>query len=921
MKKTGKILGIIAIVFFVMIAGSIITLWIMFPPQKIKALIVPQVEKILGREIIVEKAGISVFPVLGVSFGNVEIANTSRAGFSSEPFVKLDRFLVQIGVLSIFKGEPQIGKILLEKPFVCLEKDSSGSFNFEDIPILASKDTIQKDEKEDKGGFPVLPVPITLKTFKIENGSAIYIDKTTGQDFTIGDIDLDIAFLIDKSLKDINTSGELNVSQVSVKTKEISKPLTDLTITLSHDVNANLVDGTADINQLRLSFQKVYLNCTGKISGLNEKVDLDLRIVSDPIAIQDLLEEIPTEIVPAIAQLNASGIANCDIVVKGTLEDKEPFPVNGKLTLENCQIRYRTLPKTINGLNTSVSFTGNSLDIHDFRMRFGDNPINLKGSIQNFEQPLIDIALDARIDLDDVKDMIEVPQEASLGGIIEADVTAKGEVDPVDPSKLDVKGKTELKNVTVLWSPLLKPAVVNGEFNLSSKAIGENLDVSIGNSSLSMSASVSDYLSLLFSDSTKSLPRPNARFDLKAPLLNVDEIIAVKSDTQNTNGNKQDAGNTPLIAPLPGLDMKGTVTAGKIIYEGIKMENLKMSISVINDIADLNFNTGFSNGIISDIMNADLRNTRNISFSNKLTVKGIEINELLKSFGGFVQPKNPLNKELLNLQKSLYGKINLNCNLTGNGATPEDITKSLNGKITAGVNNGKISNSLILAKISDKIEKFISIDDINFRDLSTILLIADEKVLFEKLSIRSQSSGDWDAKGSVGFDAGLDMNITNKLTKGVSSKILSVQKSGKEALKGLFQGTKLGSAATNLIDDTGIPSDKDGRITVKLALSGTASEPKVSFDGFGEGDKSGTAIDKQVKTKVVEEVKETLMQKKQELENKLEEEKKKAEEELRKKAQEQKAEIDKEIKKQSETIQKQSEDVKKKAVNKLKKLF
>src|SRR5690554_6453535 len=114
-----------------------------------------------------------------------------------------------------------------------------------------------------------------------------------------------------------------------------------------------------------------------------------------------------------------------------------------------------------------------------------------------------------------------------------------------------------------------------------------------------MSASGSDYLSLLFIDSTKYLPRPYARFVLKAPLLKLDEIIAVKCDTQNTNGNKQDACNTPFIAPLPGLDMKGTVTAGKIIYEGIKMENLKMSISVINDIADLNFNTGFSNGIIS----------------------------------------------------------------------------------------------------------------------------------------------------------------------------------------------------------------------------------------------------------------------------------------------------------------------------------
>ncbi|MDO5575585.1 MAG: AsmA-like C-terminal region-containing protein, partial [Fibrobacter sp.] len=383
----------------------------------------------------------------------------------------------------------------------------------------------------------------------------------------------------------------------------------------------------------------------------------------------------------------------------------------------------------------------------------------------------------------------------------------------------------------------------------------------------------------------------------------------------------QGAGNSipPLI--LPGLDMKGTVNAAKIIYDGIHMDKLNMTVAVVKDIADMTFSTGFSKGTISDNMHIDLRNTQNIKFTNKLAVKSIEVNELLKSFGGFVKPTTPLNRELINLQKSLYGKVNLDCNLAGNGGTSEELMKTLNGKLTAKVDNGKISNSLILKKISKNVEKFIDIDDINFRNLSTTLLIADERVTFEEFSIKSDFSGDWGATGSVGFDAGLDIGITDKLTKSMSSKVLSVQSSGKNALKGLLKGTQLASAASNLIDNAGIPSDKDGRVTIKLALRGTASDPDVSFAGFGDGDNSTASTSKDAKTKAVEDVKATLNQKKQELQAKANEERRKAEEELKKKAQEQKAVVNKEVKKQSVEIKKQAEDAKKKAVGKLKKLF
>jgi hypothetical protein len=157
--------------------------------------------------------------------------------------------------------------------------------------------------------------------------------------------------------------------------------------------------------------------------------------------------------------------------------------------------------------------------------------------------------------------------------------------------------------------------------------------------------------------------------------------------------------------------------------------------------------------------------------------------------------------------------------------------------------NGKISNSLILNRISGNLSKFIDAKDINFRNLKTTLRIEDETVYLMISSLNLI----WPV---IGFsaemwvsNAGLDMNIDHRMTKAASQKVLAVQNTSKSKLQGLLQGTKL-SSASGLLDNVGIPYDADGRITLKIALSGTASDPKPSFSGFGKGSSSSTTDSK-----------------------------------------------------------------------------
>jgi hypothetical protein len=169
----------------------------------------------------------------------------------------------------------------------------------------------------------------------------------------------------------------------------------------------------------------------------------------------------------------------------------------------------------------------------------------------------------------------------------------------------------------------------------------------------------------------------------------------------------------------------------------------------------------------------------------------------------------------------------------------------------------------------------------------------------------------------------------------MSQKALQLQNAGKNAIKGLLSGTNFGGLGNNLLDNAGIPSDKEGRITLRLGLRGTTSDPKPQFFGFGEGDKSSTGPSS-TENQLKEKANELIGQKKAELERKLQEERKNAEllaqkrleEErksaealLQKKLEEQKLSEEANKVMQNENVKKQGEELKKKAGSALKKLF
>ncbi|HUI93228.1 MAG TPA: AsmA family protein [Chitinivibrionales bacterium] len=880
MKKSPfTIVIVILIVIAVLIGGGIAAMYILFPPDRIAAIIVPPVEKALGRKVTLQKAGITLFPRLGVSLSGLEVANTGREGFSGEPFVSVEKFTAAIGLMSIFKGYPEITSILIRKPQVRVETDAKGAFNFNDLAVLA-KDTTQKPEATTQGP-PQLPVPVTLKKLSIENGEIVYNDRKSGSQVIIGNMNETVAVSMDKELKNITTSGDLVLTDVSVKTKEIKKPLSNLKITLSHDVAANLVDagGTVTVNKVRLSLQKIFLEVKGTVSkAMTPAPEFDLAVASDPISVADALKEVPVELVPLVTKVSATGAIVLGLAVKGVLAAKGPLPLQGRLELKDITMKYAGMPQAISGLNADIAFTDNSLAIKTMKMQFGTNPIDIHATVNNFKKPYVDAAVLADIKLGEVKDIVALPKDAMLDGRVTADIKARGEADPADPTKLDLKGNVDLQNVRMVWSPLIKPAEISGGLTISTVAVGQNMAVRIGSSSFTMNTTIKNFLSLLLPDKTKKFPRTTVDFKMNSPYLNADDILAPPKPEPKTEPPETGGGSSELpIVPIPA-DINGLVTAGKIIYHGITMDRLVAKVKVINDVALVDFTTGFAGGTIGTVLNADMRNPKNVVVKNTLTVKSVEVNDLMQQFGGYLKPVTPLNKELSGINKCLFGRINLQSSITGSGGTTDALMKSLAGNIGTQMANGKIQGAPVQKVIGSSFSSFTktnklgNFDAINIQNLSAAVRLAGGAAQFDNLKIMSDVA-DWNAHGKVGFDALMDMAVSSRLNKNLSAVILGAEGAVKSGLKGVLSRTSL-AGASGLLDQTSIiPRDKDGRVTLNFGLGGPVGSPKITGLSFGAGSPGGTQRVATPQQQVQQRAQQVIQQKKQEVQQAVEQKK------------------------------------------------
>ena len=241
MGKLGKVLGIIVLLVVVSIAGLIAFVHYYLTEERVKALIIPQAEAALGREVAI--GDIKIGLLSGITIKDFLIKEADK----NNNFVSTKAFVLSYELLPLLQKKLIISEIRFDEPAVQILRDKNGQFNFSTLAFL-SEDSAQKKPEKPGSLSAALPLALTINQIRF-NKARIKIHDQMGEIPAV----------------DATTSARLSVA--------LGRTIQDLQYKGSFDFEAAVAYGEAQTK----------LNGKGNISQKDMDIILDTNLEGEQV--------------------------------------------------------------------------------------------------------------------------------------------------------------------------------------------------------------------------------------------------------------------------------------------------------------------------------------------------------------------------------------------------------------------------------------------------------------------------------------------------------------------------------------------------------------------------------------------------------------------------------------------------------------
>jgi len=200
MKWLWRILALLVVLVVVALGALFLV-----PTSRIAALATDRFEAATGRTLVLDgDVRPSLWPVLGVTTGAVQLGNSDWAG--PEPFIETARISIGIDPTTVF-GEIRVTSIEIENPVIRLATDESGRANWE---FEGFRESGQGDGMGEDARLP------SLDSARINGGTLIF-EPADGPSIQLEDIDLTASFPDAAGLAELSVSGRSKAAKFAAQ--------------------------------------------------------------------------------------------------------------------------------------------------------------------------------------------------------------------------------------------------------------------------------------------------------------------------------------------------------------------------------------------------------------------------------------------------------------------------------------------------------------------------------------------------------------------------------------------------------------------------------------------------------------------------------------------------------------------------------
>ncbi|MEK6727197.1 MAG: AsmA family protein [Candidatus Omnitrophota bacterium] len=815
---------IIVIIFLLILilAGATAYLNNAFLPQKIKSLIINNLQQATHKNVSLGALQFSIFK--GLVLKNLNIYEGEKS------VVNIKEASCTFLILPLLQKKIIIPKVKVKQAVISLVRKGDNTFN---IPLLVALPPqaapIEKPQKEIQGLAAPKAAVVPKKKFSvIVNSIAIKGARINFQDDTLSPV-------FNKTIENLNLDLSLSLPasiKFSLKSQIIASPV--INITAAGEYKIPELAFTAKISLQNLSCQEFSAYLKGEGFDISEgliNTQVDLKSKDGEFLALVLAQG--EDLVVSKENIRASLALDTKVSIEyGLKENRLKF--SGKSTISKAMVKGLEGIGEINSINGELAFDNSGIHSDKLNADILGIPVVAQFKLQDFKNPFLDINIAATLSLDTaqgiLKDRFKFILPASVKGNaslvlnikgnapIQENLQASGYLDIISafvkpdkfPSSLeDINGRVNFSQDSFSWedlnfkysgapyktrgsltgfkSPKVELALISSELSLDSS-------LAVNKSFISLVKLEGRYLNSKFSVSGKldtSAPsRPGA--DLKGELdiyaQDLKKLFA-KFKNQLEQADPQGRVNMQFflngdINDFKSCALQAKLSSPRLSIYGLKPESLSLDYTQGNGMADISLmQLSLYDGVakISAKMNLG---SQNIPYSATLDMQGVKLEKLKMDTGA--------------RNKDISGTLSSRIKINGFYGDISSLSGAGNILIAEGklwqLNLFKGLGSLIFAR---------DFADIIFKDGSCDFLIKDKQILSDNITLKSNIA-DISGSARIGFDSSLDASLNVKILDEMAP------------LSGGFK-----DLATAIMGEA-------GRFGI-IKISGTLKEPKYKF--------------------------------------------------------------------------------------------
>ncbi len=593
----------------------------------------------------------------------------------------------------------------------------------------------------------------------------------------------------------LESKGSLKLEQPRLRGVALGFPLA-----ADFDVAGDTKLGAYTIHQGKLQLGATPVSIRGTVSTASDPAQVILKIGATDVSLEELARLGAAFGVAFNPKTKIAGRLTAGLEAEGSA--RRPA-LRGNISAKNVVITGGDLPQPVRAESVELALTPTALRSNRFTASTGGTNVTAEVLLTDYaaENARLDATLEtADADLGELLAIARawgVSAAEGISGSGEASLSLRATGPLAGAAGRSYSGTGRLRNALLKLPALPQPLRVGQasmRFTENSATI-EELSASLGQTSATGTLRLRDFAA------------PRVEFTLAADKMNLDEwqqLLVATSSTQASADSLWNllprahaaAASPSLLARTTG---SGSLTVGSVIYDRLTMSNVSAQVTLDRGLIRMSpLTAGVYGGKQSGTIVLDARSTP-LTYSVTTKMDRVDANQLLSAVSS--------------VKDKLFGLLTANGETHFTASSASDVARTLGGKVTLDLRNGKINNMDLLYEIASA-GKFLAVGRkmkpfTNLAQLAGDLDIQNGVVRTDNLKAVI-SEGRMAATGTASLvDQSLNLRVTAVLSKDFSEEV---------------GGAGVGGYLTTAL------ANKNGELVVPLIVTGTFEKPRFAPD-------------------------------------------------------------------------------------------